>query len=374
MCERSKVAGMASSESQPLREPWWRSDHMAGEPVLFVQHGEGEAPRAQLCFAVDAVIEVVSASGVQRYDLERELRWTRGSPIVELAPDSTIPFCTLAHLYPSQPPQGRPMRARSGCAPAGLGPYLMWAEGHAFHDLQVAVHYRHHDAWTGPTPTAAGERLPRSRAFLRDQKSLNVVMLGDSISTGANASGAAQIQVAPFQAPYPNVVVSELQERFATVVSLHNLSVGGKGIVWGLGQLPAVIAARPDLVLLAFGMNDTGMVTADWLAHVQRFVSALRQELPECECILVTPMIGNAEWEHLRMSAFEEFRAGLVALVDAGDDGLACADITRMWSALVERKSFLDLTGNGLNHPNDFGHRLYAEVILALFEMEKFAT
>ncbi|MBX7074950.1 MAG: hypothetical protein K1X71_17550 [Pirellulales bacterium] len=26
----------------------------------------------------------------------------------------------------------------------------------------------------------------------------------------------------------------------------------------------------------------------------------------------------------------------------------------------------LDLTGNGLNHPNDFGHRLYAQTILAL--------
>jgi hypothetical protein len=24
----------------------------------------------------------------------------------------------------------------------------------------------------------------------------------------------------------------------------------------------------------------------------------------------------------------------------------------------------LDLTGNGLNHPNDFGHRLYAQAIL----------
>jgi hypothetical protein len=25
-----------------------------------------------------------------------------------------------------------------------------------------------------------------------------------------------------------------------------------------------------------------------------------------------------------------------------------------------------DLTGNGLNHPNDFGHRLYAQGVLEL--------
>ena len=33
---------------------------------------------------------------------------------------------------------------------------------------------------------------------------------------------------------------------------------------------------------------------------------------------------------------------------------------------LLARKSDFDLTGNGLNHPNDFGHRLYAQMILAL--------
>ena len=29
-------------------------------------------------------------------------------------------------------------------------------------------------------------------------------------------------------------------------------------------------------------------------------------------------------------------------------------------------KRDLDLTGNGLNHPNDFGHRLYAQAIVSV--------
>lgn len=33
---------------------------------------------------------------------------------------------------------------------------------------------------------------------------------------------------------------------------------------------------------------------------------------------------------------------------------------------LLRRKRYLDLSGNGLNHPNDFGHRLYAQVLLHL--------
>jgi len=29
-------------------------------------------------------------------------------------------------------------------------------------------------------------------------------------------------------------------------------------------------------------------------------------------------------------------------------------------------KTYFDITGNGVNHPGDFGHRVYAEVISAL--------
>jgi len=34
---------------------------------------------------------------------------------------------------------------------------------------------------------------------------------------------------------------------------------------------------------------------------------------------------------------------------------------------MLEHKHDFDLTGNGLNHPNDFGHRLYAQTLLSLF-------
>ena len=34
--------------------------------------------------------------------------------------------------------------------------------------------------------------------------------------------------------------------------------------------------------------------------------------------------------------------------------------------ALLKRKRFYDLTGNGVNHPNDFGHCVYAQSLLAL--------
>jgi hypothetical protein len=50
------------------------------------------------------------------------------------------------------------------------------------------------------------------------------------------------------------------------------------------------------------------------------------------------------------------------------EKGIAVADVTSLWTKALERKTFYDLTGNGVNHPNDFGHRLYAHVLIELFD------
>ncbi len=43
---------------------------------------------------------------------------------------------------------------------------------------------------------------------------------------------------------------------------------------------------------------------------------------------------------------------------------VAVADVTRAWDFLLRSKAYLDVTGNRLNHPNDFGHRVMADVVL----------
>ena len=45
-------------------------------------------------------------------------------------------------------------------------------------------------------------------------------------------------------------------------------------------------------------------------------------------------------------------------------NGIAPADLTSHWTEMLKRDS--DLTGSGVNHPSDFGHRVYASAILAL--------
>jgi hypothetical protein len=60
---------------------------------------------------------------------------------------------------------------------------------------------------------------------------------------------------------------------------------------------------------------------------------------------------------------FPQYRDALAEFVGPG---VALADVTQVWDVLLKSKHDLDLTGNGLNHPNDYGHRLYAQTILSL--------
>jgi hypothetical protein len=60
---------------------------------------------------------------------------------------------------------------------------------------------------------------------------------------------------------------------------------------------------------------------------------------------------------------FPQYRDALASLVKPG---VALVDLTSIWSEMLKRKREVDLTGNGVNHPSDFGHRVYAQAILAL--------
>jgi lysophospholipase L1-like esterase len=164
---------------------------------------------------------------------------------------------------------------------------------------------------------------------------------------------------------YPDLVARGLEARFGSKVTAKNLSVGGMDSVWGLKQVPAVLAEAPDLVILAFGMNDASgqRKPVEFSGIIKQTVDQIHAGRPECDVILVSPMTANPEWSH---SAPELYPAYAKVLGALAAPGCAMADVTSVWTAVLEKKPYLCLSGNGLNHPNDFGHRLYADVILTV--------
>jgi lysophospholipase L1-like esterase len=230
--------------------------------------------------------------------------------------------------------------------------------------MQVCVTYRHAPGlWQGKVPKFDRQALPHCLGRLSGGQGLTIVALGDSITAGANASG--NFNQAPFQPAYPELVRRGLAERYGVDVRLSNLAVGGTDTAWGITQVDKVVAAKPQLVVLAFGMNDSAnRAAADYQNNTKKIIEAIRLQLPECEFILVASMLGNRDWIRLKHEVFPQYRDALEQLCEPG---IALADLTSTWSRFLELKQDWDLTGNGVNHPNDFGHRVYAQTILSHF-------
>ena len=47
-------------------------------------------------------------------------------------------------------------------------------------------------------------------------------------------------------------------------------------------------------------------------------------------------------------------------------EGVCVADMTSLHAALLRRKAFRDMTGNNVNHPNDFLAAVYAQTVLRI--------
>ena len=242
---------------------------------------------------------------------------------------------------------------------------LFLDENGFFNRAQVTVTYRHRtDKWPGTTPTFSPLTLPRTIARVKTMNPLKITLLGDSISEGYNAS--AFLGAPPMRPSYADQVADALRHVYSNPVQLTNMAHAGWTSSRGLAQVMdhGLVKTKPDLVIIAFGMNDALDEAPDvFAANVSAIMSAFSTQSPHTEFILVSPMLPNPNWAKASPSQFFNYRDKLRAFQKPG---VAVADLTSIWAALLSRKSYYDFTGNGVNHPNDFGHSLSAQALLSL--------
>jgi acyl-CoA thioesterase-1 len=343
--------------SEEQLRPFWLGEVMEGESVLFIKDDKTGKARASVLFPILKVLSVRSSTGEVQYEEGRDYVWKPGSREIVVPAGSRISTSTPAALRRPAKSQPYQLAHRDGNGEIYFGGKL------EYHELQTIVSYSHAPGlWTSPVPKFDPKALPRTIARLRKRDPLKIVVLGDSISTGCNASGWAGGK--PFQPAYPELVSRMLYERYEGRVEVVNLSVGGMDSAWGLTMVDKVVESRPDLVLLAFGMNDSsGRPAEDFQEKIAATVKGIREKRPEAEFILVATMVGNPNWVALKQELFPQYRDALAKLCGPG---VALADVTSIWGEFLRLKKDWDQTGNGVNHPNDFGHRVYAQVISSL--------
>ncbi|MCE9546764.1 MAG: hypothetical protein K8T25_14890, partial [Planctomycetia bacterium] len=279
---------------------------------------------------------------------------------ITLPKGSRIAFKTKDELYPLMSAKGPKIGGKRGEPGRGI----LFSEGAFYHGMQVEATYRCAPGqWTGYVPKFAGDVLPRTLMKLNAKEPIKMLLLGDSISEGYNASKFTKAK--PAAPPYGQLVAKGLEKQYGSQVAFENYAHAGwqsRG-GWDQAKREKLGAKKPDLVVIAFGMNDVGYRNAAaFQQNIKGIMETIRRDSPATEFILVAPMLGNPQWS-LAMEQFPLYRDALKPLCGPG---VALADMTSIWQELLKRKTFYDLTGNGVNHPNDFGHRLYAQTILAL--------
>jgi acyl-CoA thioesterase I len=337
--------------------PFWLGDVVEGESVLFVRAPKTGEARASLMFPVQNVIAVRNSAGSVTYEEGVDFRFSSGSREIVIPAGSRIVTKTLQDLRRPAKSQKYQLTHRDGNGEILFGAKL------EYHEMQTCVTYvrASHD-WPVEMPAFDEQVLPRTIQKLRSRATISVVLLGDSISTGCNASGWAA--GTPHQPPYPGLLQQHLEATYGSNVTLTNLSVSGTSTPWGLTKIEKVTEQKPDLVILAFGMNDSsGRSAEEYGKNTAAMISKTRETLPNAEFILVASMLGNRDWTLLKHDLFPQYRNELAKLCKPG---IAMADMTSVWHEFLKRKKDHDLTGNGVNHPNDFGHRVYAQVLAAL--------
>ena len=335
---------VAVADTGANHTPLWLSKTMVDEPILFI--GEEGNRTGRLIFTPASMPVLTRAGDSFVYEAGKDYTWEKGSRKIRLTDHSRIPSKTPQEMRPGP---GKP-RSLGG---------VLHGEGRFFHDLQTLVTYSHKETW--PDLVKAQETLPRSLKKLRSDETFQVVTLGDSITEGYNASGFAKTQAPRNQPSYAEGFVRLLDQAFPGEVTLTNLGVAGRTAGWGLKQLDRVIAEKPDLVMIAFGMNDP--VSSEQFQKTNlEILTHLQKEIPQTDLIFISGMNNNPAWRD--PTKIPGFREALKAIVRPN---VILADITTPWEKLLTRKNFSDLSGNNVNHPNDFGHRLYAEVLFSIF-------
>ena len=338
--------------NQALKSVWQDGGTAWCESVVPIADANGEV-WIPLYYHAEEIISLQNAELRTTYVPGKDYCLENGG--IRILPGSSIRPLTMAECYPAAKGE-RTFDGRNGI------PYILFSEGTFFHQHQLAVTYRHSDGWRGSVPQNDSAHVPLLTKRLKEKEAFRLLIYGDSITAGGNASGFTGI--APYLPRFGELYAENLMRLYGVQIDVVNTAVGGMTAEWGAENAKERAAAyQPDLVILGFGMNDGSgrRPPEEFAALTQSIMADVRAKKPEAEFLLVSSICPNRE--ACLYGNQEDYPAALAALCG---NGTVLANVTAVHQELLKRKRYMDMTGNNVNHPNDYLHRIYAQVLMAL--------
>ena len=234
-------------------------------------------------------------------------------------------------------------------------------------EKQIAVTYKATKKELLSAPESQLDKLPKLSAKLEVGEPVKIVLYGDSVCCGCDCSGMYGQK--PGQPTWAELLFHQMEEKWQSPVCFHNTSVGGVDSEWAIENSSQRAANfHPDLVILGFGMNDRcGM--EEYRNKTGRLIEAIRKVSPKTEFLLIASTLPNelaATEPHHFWAHQDEYSESLKGLEGMG---VAIADIQAVQKEIGKRKRYIDITGNWLNHPNDYLARILAQVVIKTLGM-----
>lgn len=358
--------------------PFWKGDAVYAESVFVLENALGEIRPFRLAYPVRKVISVRSADLRTTYEQNMDYRVNEYGEL-EIIRGGRIPYMEWKDYRFPVFDSTRDDRIASADA---LGAQLvgeLFSDREGIRAYSLAVSYTHEESTRYDITKGKQERFVRVMRLLKEKHALTVASYGDSITYGWAASGMQDIRKPPFCKPYAEMVVDALGQKYAADVRHVNCAVSGKCTDWGLEDenIASVTQEKPDLVILAFGMNDAGVFRPEvFEQNLRGIISKIRKACPQTEFLLISPILPNPNTAFTAGSSIfnyhREYPHAFLA-IERDTEGVGYANVTAVHERLLERKNLRDTLSNNVNHPNDFMHRVYAQVALKTLLGDEFS-
>lgn len=252
--------------------------------------------------------------------------------------------------------------------------YLYYGEGTSLTKNHISISYKTDDMWTGVMPDGKTDCTEKFMNKVKTEKKASIAFYGDSITVGCNASGTSYGgNVNPYLPSWSQLIADWFSYKYGAEITLTNKAVGGWQVKDGFSNFNKdiqPIAAQTDCLVLAFGMNDSWTKLEDYRDMTNEMVSRYLSENPNGTVILVSPMNPNTQSTWVGNQA--KFEAELDAIAESYDS-VAVAPVNTMFTEFENMgKRTRDWLANNINHPNDFGVRAYAQIILKTLAGDEF--